>query len=253
MGVTSFEAAPASSVLGFVALMRSERWTGTTQHHLAGYFRPFLRFVGRDDMVLALTIARQPRERNVLPVMSDDEEEAVARACVGGTVGRRDAAVTLLALTTGMRSRDICDLALGDIDWRTPAISITQSKTGNPLTVPLAPAVSEAIARYVLEERPASPHPNVFLSSRAPFGPLSGHACVYRITRVAFEAAGVEGAGTRLMRHNAASRMVRSGTDLPVVSAVLGHADPDSSGAYIESDDAGMLSCVIPLPEAAAR
>lgn len=252
-GVASFADAPASSVLSFVSGLLSGRWSGTTQHHLAGYFRPFLRFLGREDMVLALTISRQPRERSILPVLSDADEEALARACMEGRVSTRDAAVTLLALTTGMRSRDIRELELSDIDWRSSTISTVQSKTGNPLTVPMAPAVAEAIARYVLEERPPSPHPNVFLSARAPFGPLSDHSAIYEITGGAFEAAGLVGGGTRLLRHNAASRMVRAGTDLPVVSAVLGHADPDSSGSYIESDDARMLSCVLPLPGAVAR
>lgn len=76
---------------------------------------------------------------------------------------------------------------------------------------------------------------------------------MYHITRSAFAAAGVDGGGSRLMRHNAASRMVRSGSELPVVSAVLGHAGQDSSGAYVESDESRMLTCVIPLPKAVAR
>ena len=114
------------------------------------------------------------------------------------------------------------------------------------MTVPLAPAVAEAIAKYVLEVRPDSPHDNVFLSSRAPFGPLKEHSAVYVATRRAFAAAGVEGGGTLMMRHNAASKMVRAGAELPVMSAVLGHADPDSSGAYLESDAPRMRMCVIP-------
>ena len=46
--------------------------------------------------------------------------------------------------------------------------------------------------------------------------------------------------------------MVRAGAELPVMSAVLGHADPDSSGAYMESDETRMRMCVMPLTDAAA-
>ena len=251
-GFGGFGAMPAGTVLEFVGEMRAGRWAGTSAYHLASNFRPFLRFLGREDMVQALTMARQPRERHVLPVIEDADEEAIARACLDGSVSPRDAAITLLALTTGMRSCDIVDLELGDIDWRSATITTTQRKTGNPVTVPLAPAVAESIGRYVLEHRPESASRNVFLSSRAPFGPLKEHACVYGATRRAFAAAGVEGGGTLLMRHNAASKMVRDGAELPVVAAVLGHVARDSSCAYIESDEERMRMCVMPLADAAA-
>lgn len=253
MGFDGFEEMPAGSALEFVGAMRAGRWAGTSAYHLASNFRPFLRYLGREDMVQALTMARQPRERNILPLIDDADEEAIARACASGAVAPRDAAMTLLALTTGMRSCDIIDLELGDIDWRSMTITTTQRKTGNPLTVPLAPAVAESIGRYVLEHRPDSPYGNVFLSSRAPHGPLKEHSAVYGATRRAFAAAGVEGGGTLLMRHNAASKMVRAGAELTVMSAVLGHADPDSSGAYLESDEARMRMCVMPLTGSAAR
>ena len=245
-GFGGFGAMPAGTVLEFVGEMRAGRWAGTSAYHLASNFRPFLRFLGREDMVQALTMARQPRERHVLPVIEDADEEAIARACTDGTVKPEDAAITLLALTTGMRSCDIIDLKLGGINWRSSTATFVQRKTGNPVTVPLAPAVAEAIAKYALEVRPDSPHDNVFLSSRAPFGPLKEHSAVYVATRRAFAAAGVEGGGTLMMRHNAASKMVRAGAELPVMSAVLGHADPDSSGAYLESDAPRMRMCVIP-------
>ena len=63
-------------------------------------------------------------------------------------------------------------------------------------------------------------------------------------------AAGVDGAGTRLLRHSAASRMLRSGSPLPLISAALGHADPASTDVYLETDDATMASCVLALPRA---
>ena len=53
-------------------------------------------------------------------------------------VAARDAAITLLALTTGLRACDIVNLRLADIDWRGHGPSgIVQQKTHNPLTVPL--------------------------------------------------------------------------------------------------------------------
>ena len=62
------------------------------------------------------------------------------RACASGAVSARDAAITLLALTTGLRACDIIGAAPGDIDWRGQTIGIVQQKTGNPLTLAAAGA-----------------------------------------------------------------------------------------------------------------
>ena len=70
-------------------------------------------------------------------------------------VSARDAAITLLALTTGLRACDLVALRLVDIDWRAGTIGIVQQKTGNPLTLPLAPLVIAKLADYVLHERPS--------------------------------------------------------------------------------------------------
>lgn len=162
-----------------------------------------------------------------------------------------DAAITLLALTTGMRACDIVALRIGGVDFRKLAISFVQRKTGNPVTVPMCPALAEALGRYLLESRPDSDSPNVFVRRLAPHVPLTDHSAVYAATRRVLSSVGVDGGGSLLLRHSAASRMVSAGVRLPVVSAVLGHSEPDSTNAYIETDEEGMRSCVLPLPKGA--
>jgi site-specific recombinase XerD len=68
-----------------------------------------------------------------------------------------------------------------------------------------------------------------------------------------FEAAGRTEvkAGTQFLRHNAASRLLRAAVPLPTISAVLGHADPESTNQYISVDDDRLLQCVLGVPEAA--
>jgi integrase len=91
-------------------------------------------------------------------------------------VSARDAAITLLALATGLRACDIIALRLADVDWRGQTISIVQQKTGNPLTLPLPALVAGKLARYVLGERPGSADDHVFLRSVAPHVRLADHA-----------------------------------------------------------------------------
>ena len=111
------------------------------------------------------------------------------------------------------------------------------------------------LADYVLDERPRSGDEHLFLRSVAPHTRLGDHASVYWVTVKTFEKAGVSDAkaGTRLLRHNAASRLLAAAVPLPTISAVLGHASPESTNLYMSVDRARLLECVLPVPESVRR
>ncbi|MDJ0356756.1 tyrosine-type recombinase/integrase [Paenarthrobacter sp. PH39-S1] len=75
------------------------------------------------------------------------------------------------------------------------------------------------------------------------------------IVNKVFRAAGVEDmrVGTRVLRYNAASKLLRAGTALPTISAILGHAHCDSTNVYLIADTERLLSCVLALPERVIR
>jgi len=231
----------------------SARWAKTSLFWVVSDFRPFLAFTGRTDLIDAAGLAGARRSHRILPVLGDDDQRLVVTACASGAVCARDAAITLLALSTGLRACDIIGLRLSDIDWRGQTISIVQGKTGNPLTVPLTALLVARLADYVLGDRPGSGDDHVFLRQVAPHVRLAGHASIHRVTAEVFRAAGVAGvtAGTRFLRHNAASRMLRAATPLPTISAVLGHASEESTRQYMSVDDDRLLQCVLPVPEGA--
>ena len=91
--------------------------------------------------------------------------------------GKRNYAMLLLALRTGLRSIDIVNLKLGDIQWKRNTIEIVQAKTGTPLVLPLLTDVGNAIADYILNGRPDSQQPYIFLRTQAPYRKLSGQFC----------------------------------------------------------------------------
>jgi integrase len=216
-------------------------------------FRPFLAFTGRTDLVDAAGLAGVRRSHVILPVLNDDDEVQVIQACASEVVSARDAAITLLALTTGLRACDIIGLRLGDIDWRARTAEIVQQKTNNPLTVPLTALLVANLADYVLDDRPDSPDDHVFLRCLAPHTRLADHASIYRVITEVFGKAGATDvkAGTRLLRHNAASRLLRAAVPLPTISAVLGHASPESTNLYMSVDRDRLVECVLDVPEAA--
>src|SRR5260370_576686 len=96
---------------------------------------------GAADLVAAVNRARVRRSRSIIEVLGDADQDRVVRACAAGQVSARNAAITLLALTTGLRACDIIALRLADVDWRGATIAVVQQKTSNPLTLPLPPLV----------------------------------------------------------------------------------------------------------------
>ncbi len=251
-GIDCLAAADGASVLGFLESL-SGRWAKSSLFWVVSNFRPFLAFTGRSDLVDAAGFAGARRFHTILPVLSDDDQRLVLQACASETVSARDAAITLLALTTGLRACDIVGLRLGDIDWRTRTAAIVQQNTGNPLTVPLTDLVVDRLACYLLDDRADSSDDHVFLRCKAPHVQLACHASIHRVTAEVFRKAGVTDAkgGCRLLRHNAASRLLRASIPLPTISAVLGHASPESTNSYMSVDSDRLLACVLEVPEAA--
>ena len=193
-------------MLGFLESL-SGRWATSSLFWVVSNFRPFLTFTGRTDLVDAVGLAGVKRSHPIVPVLSDDDERLVVQACASGVIAARDAAITLLALTTGLRACDIVNLRLADIDWRAQTTGIVQQKTHNPLTVPLTDLLVGRLADYVLDQRPGSPDDHVFLRSVAPHIRLADHAAIHRVISRPFRRPGSTDvkAGTRLLRHNAAS------------------------------------------------
>ena len=249
-GIRRLSDADGSSVLGFLDSLAGA-WATSSMFWVVSNFRPFLKFTGRNDLVDAVGLAGFKRSHAILPMLSDDVQRRVVQACASPVIGARDAAITLLALTTGLRACDIINLRLADIDWRARTAGIVQQKTHHPLTVPLTDLLIGRLADYVLDQRPDSPDDRVFLRSVAPHTPLADHASVHRVIATVFDKAGVTGAksGTRLLRHNAATRMLRASVPLPTISAVLGHASPESTDLYLSVDQDRLLDCVLDIPD----
>ena len=52
-----------------------------------------------------------------------------------------------------------------------------------------------------------------------------------------------------MLRHNAASTMVKNGVPIEPIAAVLGHSDTDSADIYITTDEERLRECVLPLAD----
>jgi integrase len=111
----------------------------------------------------------------------------------------RDKAMILLCAMYGLRSAEVRQLRLDDIDWENGKISVWRPKQQRRHEYPLTPTVGQSIIKYLSEVRPKSPRREVFLSLRAPFRPISGGA-IYRAVKNRFTA--LEIASKRRVPHS---------------------------------------------------
>ena len=202
---------------------------------------------------LLATFPKAPkRKREIIPVLEEREHLAFVEYLKTANLSARDRAICWLAFETGMRSVDICNLQIADIDWANDRIHVTQQKTSKSLDLPLRATYGNAIADYLLNERSSSDSTRLFLSTQAPFRPLSSHGASRAILLNAFSEAGIfkqnRICGTRFTRHNAASHMLKNGVPLYDISAVLGHCDPNSVDTYLATDENMMAECCLPVP-----
>ena len=194
--------------------------------------------------------SRLQRKRTILDVYSEEEHGKISERLASQDISRRDASICLLSFETGLRSVDICNLKLNDIDWKHNVIHIVQSKTKRPLNLPLRSSYGNAMIEYILKERPACKEDYVFLSVNAPHVKLN---TTWHIVQGVVASAGIETegrlTGTRMFRHNAASTMLRKGVPLPAIAEELGHKSQDSTMVYISTDQKTMSSLTLPLPK----
>jgi len=194
------------------------------------------------------------KRKKALPCFDDDELKAIFSQIDRTTAkGRRDYAIFLLALRTGMRESDIAGLKLTDIDWTNRTIYITQKKTKVSILLPLTVDVGNAIADYILNSRYKTDNPYIFLRLRetATLTPLEPTSFNYGLRKY-IEMAGLprcgwDGRSFHALRRTAGTKMVVAGVALSTVSQVLGHTSPESAKSYIALNTGKLRECCLDL------
>lgn len=169
---------------------------------------------------------------------------------VSTPIGKRDYAIMLLAAQTGLRACDIVNLKREDIDWRAWEIRIIQQKTGKPLSLPLEPESGNAIADYLLNARPESDLPYIFLCHVGVLRPInnrSASAIVTRYMRRLEIASTIPRRGFHSFRRSFGTRMLQSEIPLELLRQLLGHSKIDSAKPYLSVDELGLKNCALGL------
>jgi site-specific recombinase XerD len=223
--------------------------------NLTTSLRSFLRFAYEKKMldVDYSGIVPSVRKKQILPSTYTGEEigkllDAVDTSC---PLGKRDFAVILLALKLGIRSGDIANLKLENIDFDGGFINFVQQKTDTAHKLVLLPDVAAALRDFIEQARPQTESKNVFTYHRVPYCSITPIA-VYGIVSRYFRKSGIDTGnkkhGAHSLRMTLASGLVENGVPLDVVRKILGQETPEATKKYVLFKPEMLRKCAVPVP-----
>jgi integrase/recombinase XerD len=244
----------AASIRTFI-LSRTEGKNRRAVKQVVSVTRGFLRYLiaqgvcrtGMDDAVPTFAMWRLSSLPRYLP--ATDVERVIAACNRDTAVGLRDRAAILLMARLGLRAGDILDMDLGDIDWKRASVRVS-GKSRSEVELPLTQEVGDAVLEYLRRGRPPLPDAHLFVGMQAPWGALRVSS-VSAIVARAIARAGVETPfrGAHVLRHSAATEMLRQGATLQQVGAVLRHRYLDTTAHYAKVDVQRLRDIALPWPE----
>lgn len=254
--VQSVQDISTANITSFILEITGHR--GKASYEL-GSLRIFFRYLYRNglhenDLALFVPASNKLKSREYLPSVwnADDIQSILQCIDTENPVGKRDYAIILLAIRLGLRGSDIKNLKFRDIDWDKETITVVQVKTKEPVALPLVDDVGMALIDYLKNSRPVSGQPYIFLALRAPYNPLSHNNHLHQVLNKYINRSGVtvtadKSHGMHSMRHTLASRLLKQGTPLPVISGILGHRDSNTTAEYLRVDGEQLRSCTLDL------
>jgi integrase len=163
---------------------------------------------------------KAPRvEPPLVEPLTDDELRALIKTCAVPDAGRpidetlhhrRDETIIRLMFETAIRSGELVNLQLDDVNLIARLITIRRGKGGRGRIIPIGQATTEALLRYLdeREKHPLAALPDLWLGNRGKqFGPEG----LSRSLRRRALRAGVQGFRPHRLRHTAAHRWLAAG------------------------------------------
>ncbi len=226
--------------------------SGKTLRNIWATLSSFFTWAGRDLGVESpVKDIPAPRfARKQVPEFTREEVERMLRACINAKqantlfrrsfamrrpTAKRDQALLLVLLDTGLRASELCSLTVGDVDIKTGKVDVRHgieggAKGGKGRTVYLGRAARRAVWYYLASREDGK-------DERAPLYVVSGTramrpATLRQLITSIGKRAEVTGAFPHRFRHTFAITYLRSGGDVFTLQQLLGHSSLDMVRIY---------------------
>ncbi|MFC1461359.1 tyrosine-type recombinase/integrase [Verrucomicrobiota bacterium] len=226
------------SLEDYLHWLNEERATGRSEAVLAkqiSHLRGLLDYAwrsGRSDRNVLDGFSLQDRIRQKAPrVLTLEEARNLVFSCSSRTaVERRSRLIILLLYGCGLRTSELCNLDVQDVDIERQEVFIRRAKGDRQRRIPVPGTVWTQLLAYLTERG----------GKRGPlFRTQAKHKRISKlevgmIVKTAADHAGIEGKVTpRTLRHTFGTHLMDRGIDLPVIASLMGHRSPKETGVYL--------------------
>jgi site-specific recombinase XerD len=193
-----------------------------------------LRFACDREVPVAANIFRIPYPARPAPLpryLQADEYEHLLKTVLDQTADasprhRLDRVWFLMLIHTGMRSCELLNLRLGDLDFAGQRLLVRGGKNCHDRVVYLTATVLTALADY-LTVRPTTEDDHLWIDGDKPLTSIRVRYCVQRWGETAEVAV-----SPHRLRHTLATQLVNRGMPLPAVGKLLGHRSLNTTQHY---------------------
>ncbi len=221
--------------------------------------RVYLRFLTVEnlchpDLDAAVPTVAEWKLSSLPKYITEEEVNKVIASCnIHSPQGMRDRAIILLLSCLGLRAGDVSNMKIDDINWSESTIRVC-GKGRRESRLPLLQEVGDALLTYLEKGRPPATIDKLFLCLNAPYRAFLNSSSISSVVRLALTRADIQHPpfrGANLLRHSAATNMLRKGATLETISAMLRHRSLDMTGYYAKVDVPRLIQIAQPWPEGA--
>jgi site-specific recombinase XerD len=187
-----------------------------------------------------LAIPAKKFSRALVPFLNRAQVDALLAAPDQRTwSGRRDHALILLAVQTGLRLSELIGLRRDDVNLGTGSHVRVIGKGRKERCTPMSKATRAVMAAW-LREPMRSPDQPVFPNARG--GPLSSHGVHYLLAKHVATASvncpslKLKRVSPHVLRHTTAMDLLQAGVEQSVIALWLGHESIETTQIYLDAD-----------------
>jgi site-specific recombinase XerD len=243
----SLDDVDAPLIGAFLDQLEQDRGCGPrTRNSRLSAIRSFFRYLSfrvpeRSGLIQRVLAIPQKRcDKDLVDFLTRSEYEALLAAPEKGSwIGRRDHAILLLALQTGLRVSEMVGLVIEQLTLSDQACLRCRGKGRKERPIPLTRQTVTTL-RLWLKERGGGPQDLVFLSRRG--GPLSRDAVEKLVAKYARKASekcpslAEKNVTPHVLRHTNAVELLQAGVDRAVIALWLGHESIETTQIYLDAD-----------------
>lgn len=223
-------------------LSTSKRFSGPTNGLIVTCLRSFFRFLkmkGHLSFDWSVSLPRPARWKSTnLPYyLSPQDLEKLLDSVEHSTeIGKRNYAMLLLLARLGLRACEVAALSLNDLDWINGEL-ILHGKGVRRKRLPVPEEVGLSLVEYIKCRNKISKSRKLFLRSFPPFEGITSGLVGVMVPSV-IKQANLKPfkSGSHLLRHTAATHMLKRGASLDEIGMILGHQSQFSTAIYAKVD-----------------